>query len=92
MIRGRKEMERERSDGRYHICEYAYGYFERAVPLPESVAVDKAKAPRGSQPSSSFASFNVTRTISSPSGELLFVNPKTSQSLSIVRFSRSTSP
>lgn len=44
VIRGRKQIERERSHGRYHICECAYGSFERAVPLPSSVAVDRAKA------------------------------------------------
>lgn len=44
IVHGLKEIERERSDGRYHICECAYGSFERAVPLPEPVAVERAKA------------------------------------------------
>ena len=44
VIRGQKNIERERTDGRYHILECAYGSFERALPLPEDVVADKAKA------------------------------------------------
>jgi HSP20 family protein len=44
LIRGRKQMEREHSRGRYHVVECAYGQFERAVPLPDEVELDKAKA------------------------------------------------
>ncbi|WP_456379527.1 Hsp20/alpha crystallin family protein [Thiolapillus sp.] len=44
VIRGQKNIERERTDGRYHILECAYGSFERALPLPEDVIADKAKA------------------------------------------------
>ena len=44
VIRGRKQIERERSEGRYHLCECAYGSFERTVPLSVPVAVDRAKA------------------------------------------------
>lgn len=44
LVRGRKQMERERTQGRYHVVECAYGRFERAVPLPDEVEFDKAKA------------------------------------------------
>lgn len=44
VIRGQKNIEREHTDGRYHIVECAYGSFERALPLPEDVVADKAKA------------------------------------------------
>ncbi len=44
VIHGQKNIERERTDGRYHILECAYGSFERALPLPEDVVADKAKA------------------------------------------------
>jgi len=44
VIRGEKHVERERSSGRYHICECAYGSFERAIALPDAVVEDRAKA------------------------------------------------
>lgn len=45
VIRGRKVVEREHSEGRYHFCGCAYGSFKRAIPLPEAVEV------RGPRPS-----------------------------------------
>jgi HSP20 family protein len=44
VIRGEKHLERERSEGRYHIAECAYGSFERAIPLPQEVDASKARA------------------------------------------------
>ena len=44
VVRGEKQVERERSEGRYHVTECAYGSFERAIPLPEEVESAKAKA------------------------------------------------
>ncbi len=44
IIRGEKRVSRERTEGRYHILECAYGSFERAIPLPAEVDADKAKA------------------------------------------------
>lgn len=44
VVRGEKRIERERTQGRYHVTECAYGSFERAVPLPEHVASEKAYA------------------------------------------------
>lgn len=44
VIRGRKQMERERTAGRYHVVECAYGSFERAIPLPDEVETDKVSA------------------------------------------------
>ncbi|HID46380.1 MAG TPA: Hsp20/alpha crystallin family protein [Chromatiaceae bacterium] len=44
VIRGQKNIEREHTEGRYHIVECAYGSFERALPLPEDVIADEAKA------------------------------------------------
>ena len=42
VIHGEKRVERERTEGRYHVMERAYGAFERAVRLP--VQVDEANA------------------------------------------------
>ena len=42
VISGEKRMARERSEGRWHVNECAYGAFQRVVPLPDSV--DSAKA------------------------------------------------
>ena len=39
VIRGEKRVEQQRSEGRYHVMERAYGSFERALRLP--VAVDE---------------------------------------------------
>ncbi|MCG6870025.1 MAG: Hsp20/alpha crystallin family protein [Gammaproteobacteria bacterium] len=44
VISGEKQIQRERTQGRYHVTECAYGRFERAIPLPEEVASDKASA------------------------------------------------
>jgi len=44
LVRGEKQMTKERSQGGYHISECAYGRFERAIPLPAEVDVKKAKA------------------------------------------------
>ncbi|MCB1876366.1 MAG: Hsp20/alpha crystallin family protein [Chromatiales bacterium] len=44
VVRGEKRTESERSEGRYHMTECAYGSFERAIPLPEEVDSDKARA------------------------------------------------
>ncbi|MCB1674950.1 MAG: Hsp20/alpha crystallin family protein [Halioglobus sp.] len=44
VVRGEKQIERERTAGRYHVTECAYGRFERAIPLPEDVESAKAMA------------------------------------------------
>lgn len=44
VVRGEKQIERERTEGRYHVTECAYGRFERAIPLPEGVETEKAHA------------------------------------------------
>lgn len=44
VISGRKRVEKEKTEGRYHVVERAYGSFERAIPLPEEVVADEASA------------------------------------------------
>lgn len=44
VVRGEKRLQREQTEGDYHIRECAYGSFQRAVPLPIAVDQDKAKA------------------------------------------------
>lgn len=44
VVRGDKQIERERTEGRYHVTECAYGRFERAIPLPDEVDASKAWA------------------------------------------------
>lgn len=44
VVSGRKQMEQERTEGRYHVVECAYGSFERVIPLPDEVEADKASA------------------------------------------------
>jgi HSP20 family protein len=44
VVRGEKRIERERTEGRYHVNECAYGRFERAIPLPGEVEPDKSQA------------------------------------------------
>lgn len=44
VVRGEKRIARERTQGRFHVTECAYGRFERAIPLPEEVDSDKAQA------------------------------------------------
>ena len=44
VVRGEKQVARERTEGRYHVTECAYGRFERAIPLPEEVEAGAASA------------------------------------------------
>lgn len=44
LVRGEKRLTQERTLGRYHVTECAYGSFERAIPLPDEVDDDKASA------------------------------------------------
>jgi HSP20 family protein len=44
VVRGEKRVARERTQGRYHVSECAYGRFERAIPLPDAVETGKASA------------------------------------------------
>ena len=44
VVRGEKRIERERTEGCYHVTECAYGHFERAIPLPHEVETGKANA------------------------------------------------
>jgi HSP20 family protein len=44
VVRGEKQMARERTEGGYRISECAYGSFERAIPLPEAVKAAEASA------------------------------------------------
>lgn len=44
VVRGEKQVERQRSEGHYHVTECAYGRFERAIPLPDEVQADNAHA------------------------------------------------
>jgi len=44
VVRGEKQIERERTEGHYHVTECAYGRFERAIPLPGEVESDNARA------------------------------------------------
>ena len=43
-LSGEKRFERETSDSTYHVMERAYGSFQRAIPLPRNVNIDKAQA------------------------------------------------
>ncbi len=43
-VSGEKHSERETSDSTYHVMERAYGYFQRAIPLPRNVTLDHANA------------------------------------------------
>ncbi|MFZ4625684.1 MAG: Hsp20/alpha crystallin family protein [Rhodoferax sp.] len=43
-VRGEKRFQRETSDSTYHMMERAYGFFQRSIPLPRNVAIDKAEA------------------------------------------------
>jgi HSP20 family protein len=43
-LKGEKRFERATNDSTYHMMERAYGWFERAIPLPREVAGDKAEA------------------------------------------------
>ena len=44
IVSGEKRIQRERTEGRYHVKECAYGRFERAIGLPDEVDSDKAQA------------------------------------------------
>ncbi|TDX99665.1 Hsp20/alpha crystallin family protein [Thiohalophilus thiocyanatoxydans] len=44
LVRGEKRLQREQTEGDFHIRERAYGAFQRAVPLPTAVDQEKAKA------------------------------------------------
>ncbi len=43
-LSGEKRIERETHNSTYHLMERAYGTFERVIPLPRNVNVDKAVA------------------------------------------------
>jgi HSP20 family protein len=43
-LSGEKRFERETHDSTYHVMERAYGAFQRAIPLPRNVDIDKAEA------------------------------------------------
>ena len=43
-VSGEKRSERESNDGAWRMTERAYGAFERSIPLPAPVRVEKAKA------------------------------------------------
>ena len=43
-VRGEKKMRREDTHGHVYVLQCAYGSFERRMPLPARVAVDKAEA------------------------------------------------
>jgi HSP20 family protein len=43
-LKGEKRFERATDDSTYYMMERAYGWFERAIPLPCEVAGDKAEA------------------------------------------------
>jgi HSP20 family protein len=44
VIHGERKAERETTERGYYACERTYGSFYRAVPMPEGVKVDDAKA------------------------------------------------
>jgi HSP20 family protein len=43
-LSGEKRFERETHDSTYHVMERAYGSFQRSIPLPRNVNIDKAQA------------------------------------------------
>ncbi|CAA9889211.1 Molecular chaperone [Candidatus Methylobacter favarea] len=44
IVSGEKKIQKERTEGHYHIKECAYGRFERAIELPDEVDTAKAQA------------------------------------------------
>jgi HSP20 family protein len=44
VIQGERKEEKEQKEKGYYACERSYGAFYRAVPLPEGVKADEAKA------------------------------------------------
>ena len=43
-LSGEKHIERETHDSTYHVMERAYGAFQRSIPLPRNVDIDRAEA------------------------------------------------
>src|SRR5450830_1621622 len=43
-LTGEKRFERETEDSTYHVMERAYGAFQRSIPLPRNVTIEKAQA------------------------------------------------
>ena len=43
-LSGEKRFERETDDSIYHVMERAYGAFQRSIPLPRNVNIEKAEA------------------------------------------------
>jgi HSP20 family protein len=44
VVSGEKQLERERTEGRWRVMQCAYGSFQRVVPLPVPVLADQAQA------------------------------------------------
>ena len=44
IVSGEKRIQKEHTEGHYHVKECAYGRFERAIGLPDEVDSDKAQA------------------------------------------------
>ena len=44
VVRGEKQVQKEKTEGRYHLMECAYGSFERAMALPSPVDQNSAGA------------------------------------------------
>ena len=44
IVRGEKRVQSEKTEGRYHLMECAYGSFERAMQLPANVGETDASA------------------------------------------------
>jgi HSP20 family protein len=44
VIQGERKEEKEQKDKGYYACERSYGAFYRALPLPDGVKTDEAKA------------------------------------------------
>ena len=43
-LNGEKRFERETGDSTYHVMERAYGSFQRTIPLPRNVDINRAEA------------------------------------------------
>jgi len=43
-IKGEKKQESEEKDKTFHRVERSYGFFQRSIPLPGQVAIDKVEA------------------------------------------------
>lgn len=44
VVRGEKRIDREHSEGEYHVSECAYGAFRRLIPLVDEVDASRARA------------------------------------------------